>query len=74
MAEAASLQVGLHALRIVTGRAAPDNVFDMVFAKDNAADNGFNRWTINGTAYPDGDGGADAAPYEKGAGTDSNAQ
>jgi FtsP/CotA-like multicopper oxidase with cupredoxin domain len=31
---------------------APDHVFDMVFAKDNAADNGFNRWTINGTAYP----------------------
>jgi FtsP/CotA-like multicopper oxidase with cupredoxin domain len=30
----------------------PDQVFDMVFAKDNAADNGFNRWTINGTAYP----------------------
>ena len=33
--------------------AAPDEVFDMVFAKDNAADNGFNRWTINGAAYPD---------------------
>lgn len=32
---------------------APDHVFDMVFAKDNAADNGFNRWTINGAAYPD---------------------
>jgi hypothetical protein len=30
---------------------APDHVFDMVFAKDNAADNGFNRRTINGTAY-----------------------
>ena len=25
----------------------------MVIAKDNAADGGFNRWTINGTAYPD---------------------
>ncbi|HBK06909.1 MAG TPA: copper oxidase [Acetobacteraceae bacterium] len=33
--------------------AEPDHVFDMVFAKDNAADGGFNRWTINGTAYPD---------------------
>jgi FtsP/CotA-like multicopper oxidase with cupredoxin domain len=33
--------------------AAPDQVFDMVFAKDNAADNGFNRWTINGAAWPD---------------------
>ncbi len=33
--------------------AAPDHVFDMVFAKDNAADGGFNRWTINGVAYPD---------------------
>lgn len=32
---------------------APDQVFDMVFAKDNAADGGFNRWTINGVAYPD---------------------
>ena len=24
----------------------------MIFAKDNAADDGFNRWTINGVAYP----------------------
>ena len=32
--------------------AAPDHVFDMVFVKDNAADHGFNRWTINGVAYP----------------------
>jgi len=24
----------------------------MLFAKDNAAENGFNRWTINGAAYP----------------------
>jgi FtsP/CotA-like multicopper oxidase with cupredoxin domain len=30
---------------------APDETFDMVFAKDNAADNGFNRWTINGIAF-----------------------
>ncbi len=25
----------------------------MVFRKDNAADGGFNRWTINGAAFPD---------------------
>jgi len=31
---------------------APDEVFDMTFAKDNAALEGFNRWTINGVAYP----------------------
>jgi FtsP/CotA-like multicopper oxidase with cupredoxin domain len=32
--------------------AAPDQTFEMTFAKDNAAEEGFNRWTINGTAYP----------------------
>ncbi len=32
----------------------PDETIDMVFAKDNAAEDGFNRWTINGTAYPMG--------------------
>ena len=31
---------------------APDETFDMTFAKDNAAEEGFNRWTINGAAYP----------------------
>ncbi|HYV73535.1 MAG TPA: multicopper oxidase domain-containing protein [Candidatus Binatia bacterium] len=31
---------------------APDETFDMLFAKDNAAMEGFNRWTINGVAYP----------------------
>jgi FtsP/CotA-like multicopper oxidase with cupredoxin domain len=30
----------------------PDESFEMVFAKDNAAEGGFNRWTINGVAYP----------------------
>jgi FtsP/CotA-like multicopper oxidase with cupredoxin domain len=30
----------------------PDETFEMIFAKDNAADDGFNRWTINGLAYP----------------------
>ena len=31
---------------------APDETFEMTFAKDNAALEGFNRWTINGAAYP----------------------
>jgi FtsP/CotA-like multicopper oxidase with cupredoxin domain len=31
---------------------SPDEVFEMTFAKDNAAEEGFNRWTINGVAYP----------------------
>ena len=30
--------------------ASPDETFDMTFAKDNAAEEGFNRWTINGVA------------------------
>jgi FtsP/CotA-like multicopper oxidase with cupredoxin domain len=29
-----------------------DESFDMTFAKDNAAEEGFNRWTINGVTYP----------------------
>jgi FtsP/CotA-like multicopper oxidase with cupredoxin domain len=29
----------------------PDQIIDMLFAKDNAADQGFNRWTINGKAF-----------------------
>jgi FtsP/CotA-like multicopper oxidase with cupredoxin domain len=32
--------------------AAPDDTFEMIFAKDNAAENGFNRWTVNGASYP----------------------
>ena len=32
--------------------APPDHTIDMIFAKDNAAEDGFNRWTINGMAYP----------------------
>lgn len=31
----------------------PADVFDMTFAKQNAAEHGFNCWTINGTSYPD---------------------
>jgi FtsP/CotA-like multicopper oxidase with cupredoxin domain len=30
---------------------AADETIDMLFAKDNAADHGFNRWTINGAAF-----------------------
>ncbi|HEU5401275.1 MAG TPA: multicopper oxidase domain-containing protein [Terriglobales bacterium] len=32
--------------------AAPDETFEMTFAKNNAAEKGFNAWTINGVAYP----------------------
>jgi FtsP/CotA-like multicopper oxidase with cupredoxin domain len=32
--------------------ALPDETFAMIIAKDNAAENGFNRWTINGVAFP----------------------
>jgi FtsP/CotA-like multicopper oxidase with cupredoxin domain len=31
---------------------APNETIDMTFAKDNAAEEGFNRWTINDVAYP----------------------
>jgi len=30
----------------------PDETFEMTFVKENAAEEGFNRWTINGAAYP----------------------
>ena len=30
----------------------PDETIEMTFAKENATENGFNRWTINGAAYP----------------------
>jgi len=32
--------------------ATPDETLEMTFAKDNAAVDGFNRWTINSVAYP----------------------
>ncbi len=32
---------------------APDEVIDMTFAKNNAALNGYNQWTINGVAFDD---------------------
>jgi FtsP/CotA-like multicopper oxidase with cupredoxin domain len=30
----------------------PDETFEMLIEKDNAASEGFNQWTINGVAYP----------------------
>ena len=38
--------------RLGGSAAEPDDTFEMIFSKDNAAENGFNRWTINGVAYP----------------------
>lgn len=32
--------------------AAADETVEMTFAKDNAAEEGFNRWTINGVSFP----------------------
>jgi FtsP/CotA-like multicopper oxidase with cupredoxin domain len=32
--------------------ASPDEVIEMIFAKENAAADGFNSWTINHAAYP----------------------
>jgi len=38
----------------VTGVAPePDHIFDMTFAKQNAAQDGFNLWTINDVAFPE---------------------
>jgi FtsP/CotA-like multicopper oxidase with cupredoxin domain len=31
---------------------AADETFEMLFTKDNAVEKGFNRWTINGIAFP----------------------
>jgi len=41
--------------------SAPDESFEMTFVKENAAEEGFNRWTINGAAYPMGNAMAPAA-------------
>jgi len=42
----------LHFAKPGAASAPPDETFDMTFVKDNAAEEGFNRWTINGAAYP----------------------
>jgi FtsP/CotA-like multicopper oxidase with cupredoxin domain len=44
---------------------SPDETFEMRFAKDNAAEEGFNRWTINGIAYPMIQGGVPASFHLK---------
>ena len=48
-----AIPVELHEVRQIDAlRPRTDETFDMTFAKDNAAEEGFNRWTINGVAYP----------------------
>jgi FtsP/CotA-like multicopper oxidase with cupredoxin domain len=42
----------LHFAKAGAVAPAPDQMFEMLIAKDNAADGGFNRWTINGAAFP----------------------
>ena len=37
----------------LNGLTEPDEAFDMLFVKDNAAEEGFNRWTINGKGFPE---------------------
>ncbi len=46
------------------GADAPrvDDTIEMTFAKDNAAEDGFNRWTINGVAFPMDAAATDVAP------------
>lgn len=43
----------------------PDETFKMTFAKQNAAHEGFNLWTINGVAYPMTEGITPAAFHLK---------
>ena len=38
--------------RMGVNAAEPDETFEMLFEKKNAALDGFNEWTINGVAYP----------------------
>lgn len=38
--------------KVGTSSGPADETFDMMLVKDNAAEEGFNRWTINGIAYP----------------------
>jgi FtsP/CotA-like multicopper oxidase with cupredoxin domain len=46
-----------------TGAAAqaPDETIDALFFKENAAEEGFNRWTINGNSFPMSSGVAPAS-------------
>ncbi|HWF45930.1 MAG TPA: multicopper oxidase domain-containing protein [Bryobacteraceae bacterium] len=43
----------------------PDETIDMIFTKQNAVDNGFNRWEINGAAYPNTEAMATASYHLK---------
>jgi FtsP/CotA-like multicopper oxidase with cupredoxin domain len=43
----------------------PAETFEMTFVKENAAEEGFNRWTINGVAYPMGNEMAPASFHLK---------
>ena len=45
--------------------SSPDEKIEMTFAKENAAEEGFNRWTINGAAYPMGNVTAPASFHLK---------
>jgi FtsP/CotA-like multicopper oxidase with cupredoxin domain len=40
----------------------PDEIIEMTFTKHNAADEGFNRWTINGVAFPNESMAGDMVP------------
>jgi FtsP/CotA-like multicopper oxidase with cupredoxin domain len=44
-----------HFAKLGASAQAPDDTFDMIFAKRNAANEGFNEWTINRVAYSDAD-------------------
>jgi FtsP/CotA-like multicopper oxidase with cupredoxin domain len=41
-----------HFARYGVNAAPPDEIFEMLFTKNNAAEQGFNRWAINGVSYP----------------------
>jgi len=41
----------LHFARAGATALSPEETFEMMFAKENAAEEGFNRWTINGVAH-----------------------
>jgi len=42
----------LHFAKAGATALSPDETFEMIFAKGNAAEAGFNRWTINAVAHP----------------------
>ena len=54
MASTATFQMELRAFGNsgASSTQQPDQVFEMLFEKQNAAVEGFNQWTINGLAYP----------------------